>query len=138
MTDSRRQHRLLSLLRGSRGRQLALLLVGTLLLCHGVFGVLHLCSTPTTTPTHQTHEHPSIADETVAGHEHPVCHLTGAEYFVVLFTTFLGLVLGLLLKGARLWSRATSLKLSEPSLSLLVSHPPRGPTNLPVLQVFRL
>ena len=137
MTGSRRQHRLLSLLRGSKGRQLALLLVGTLLLCHGAFGVLHLCSTPTA-PTHQTHEHPSFSDETVVGHEHPVCHLTGAEYFVVLFTTFLGLVLGLLLKGARLWCRATSLNLFKPYLPLLVSHPPRGPTKPPVLQVFRL
>lgn len=137
MTGSRRQHRLLSLLRGSKGRQLALLLVGTLLLCHGVFGVLHLCSTPTA-PTHQTHEHPSFSDETVVGHEHPVCHLTGAEYFVVLFTALLGLVLGLLLKGARLWCRATSLNLFKPSLPLLVSHPPRGPTKPPVLQVFRL
>jgi hypothetical protein len=128
----------LSLLRGSRGRQLALLLVGTLLLCHGVLGVLHLCSTPTA-PTHQTHEHPSIAEETVAGHDHPVCHLMGAEYFAVLFTAFLGLVLGLLLKSARLWGRVASFRPSKPYLPpLLVSHPPRGPTNLPVLQVFRL
>ena len=136
MTGSRRQHALLSLLRGSKGRQLALLLVGTMLLCHGVLGVLHLCSTPTAT-THQTHEHPSFADETVAGHEHPVCHLTGAEYFVVFFTAFLGLVLGLLLKGARLWGRV-AFRPSRLYLQPLVSHPPRGPTNLPVLQVFRL
>ena len=127
----------MSLLRGSIGRQLALLLVGTLLLCHGVFGALHLCST-LTAPTHQTHEHPSFADETVAGHDHQVCHLTGTEYFVVLFTAFLGLVLGLLLKGSRLWGRVASLKLSKPYLPPLVSHPPRGPTKLPILQVFRL
>ena len=139
MTGSRRQHRLLSLLRGSKGRQLlALLLVGTLLLCHGVLGVLHLCSTPTIAPTHQTHEHPSFEDATLIGHDHPMCHLAGAEYFVVLFTVFLGLVLGLLLKGARLWGRVASLRTSKPYLSPLVSHPPRGPTNLPVLQVFRL
>jgi len=137
VTGSRGQHRLLSLLRGSIGRQLALLLVATLLLCHGVFGVLHLCSTPTA-PTHQTHEHPSFADETVAGHDHPVCHLTGAEYFVVFFTAFLGLVLGLLLKGARLWGRIASFGPSKPYLPPLISHPPRGPTKLPVLQVFRL
>jgi hypothetical protein len=137
VTGSRRQHRLLSLLRGSRGRLLALLLVGTLLLCHGAFGVLHLCSTHAA-PTHQTHEHPSFADETVVGHEHPLCHLTGGEYFAVLFTAFLGLVLGLLLKGARWWGRVTSFRLSEPYLPPLVSHPPRGPTKPPVLQVFRL
>ena len=135
MTGSRKQHKLLSLLRGSKGRHLALLLVGTLLLCHGVFGILHLCSTATA-PMHQTHEHPSFADETVAGHEHPMCHLTGAEYFVVFFTAFLGLVLELL-KGARLWGRV-AFRPSRLYLQPLVSHPPRGPTNLPVLQVFRL
>ena len=127
----------MSLLRGSKGRQLALLLVGTLLLCHGVFGILHLCST-STAPMHQTHEHPSFTDKTVVGHEHPVCHLTGAEYFAVLFMAFLGLVLGLLLKGARLWGTFAALRPSKPYLPPLVSHPPRGPTNLPVLQVFRL
>jgi len=138
VTGSRRQHTLLSLLRGSKGRQLALLLVGTMLLCHGIYGVLHLCSTPTA-HVHQTHEHPSFADGTAAGHDHPECHLTGAEYFAVLFTAFLGLVLGLLLKGARLWwGRVASFRLSKPYLPPLISHPPRGPTNLPVLQVFRL
>jgi hypothetical protein len=137
VTGSRRQHRLLSLLRGSRGRLLALLLVGTLLLCHGAFGALHLCSTHAV-PTHQSHELPSFADETVVGHEHPLCHLTGGEYFAVLLTAFLGLVLGLLLKDARLKGRVTSFRLSEPYLPLLLSHPPRGPTRLPVLQVFRL
>jgi len=127
----------LSLLRGSKGRHLALLLVGAILLCHGVLGVLHLCST-STVPVHQTHEHPSFTDETVAGHDHPVCHLTGAEYFAVLYTAFLGLLFGLLLKGARLWGRVASFRTSKPSLPSLVAHPPRGPTNLPVLQVFRL
>ena len=138
MTGSRTQHKLVSLLRGSIGKQLALLLVGTLLLCHGAFGALHLCSTATTAPIHQTHEHPSFADETAAGHDHPVCHLTGAEYFVVLFTAFLGLVLGLLLKDARLWARVTSFGPSKSHLISLISHPPRGPTTFPVLQVFRL
>ena len=136
MTGSRRQHRLLSLLRGSKGRQLALLLVGAILLCHGVFGILHLCST-STAPMHQTHEHPSFTDGTAAGHDHPLCH-TGTEYFAVLFTAFLGLVLGLLLKGARLRDWVASFRPSKFYLPPLVSHPPRGPTNLPVLQVFRL
>jgi hypothetical protein len=137
VTGSRRQHRLLSLLRGSKGRQLAILLVGAILLCHGVLGVLHLCST-STVPVHQTHEHPSFTDETAAGHDHPVCHLTGTEYFAVLYTAFLGLLFGLLLKGARLWGRVASFRPSKPYLPPLVAHPPRGPTNLPVLQVFRL
>ncbi len=86
---------------------------------------------------HQSHEHLSFADETGAGREHPVCHV-GAEYFAVLLTAFLGLVLRLLLKRARLWGRVISLKLSEPYLPPYVFHPPRGLTNLPILQVFRL
>jgi hypothetical protein len=137
VTGSSKQHSRSSLLRESRGRLLALLLVGTLLLCHGVFGVLHLCSAHAV-PTHQTHEHLSFADEMVVGHEHPSCHLTGAEYFAVLLTTFLGLALGLLLKGVRMWGRISAFRVSQCCLPPLVSHPPRGPTTLPVLQVFRL
>ena len=116
---------------------LALLLVGTLLLCHGVFGVLHLCSSPSE-PVHQAHEHASPVHKAIETHEHSSCHLTGAEYFAILFTAFLGLIVGLLLKGARLWDRATSLRPSKPYLPLFVSHPPRGPTKPPVLQVFQL
>lgn len=121
----------------SRGRLWALLLVGTLLLCHGVFGAMHLCSTPMAS-THQAHEHSSSADETVGGHEHLPCHLAGAEYFAVLLTAFLGLVLGLLLEGARLWSRVTTSRIYELFFPAATFHPPRGPTTLPVLQVFRL
>jgi hypothetical protein len=136
VTNSSGQHVRSSLLRESRVRLLAFLLVGTLLLCHGVFGVSHLCST-FTAPTHQTHEHPTFADETVGGHEHPSCHLTGAEYFAVLLTAFLGLLLGLLLSSTRLWGRVTAplcfVRLSYP----LVLPPPRGPT-APLIQVFRL
>ena len=137
MTGTSRQQGRLTLLGGPRGRALALLLVATLLLCHGVFGVLHLCSTPTAS-THQTHEHPSFSGETGVGHEHPSCHLTGAEYVAVLLTALLGLILGLLLKGARTWSRISAPRPFEPYLPPLVSHPLRGPTKPPVLQVFRL
>ena len=73
----------------------------------------------------------------MGGHEHPSCHLTGAEYFAVLLTAFLGLVLGLLLSSARLWGRVTAplcfVRLSYP----LVLPPPRGPT-ASLMQVFRL
>jgi len=138
VTCSSRQYSSSTLLRGSRGRVLALLLVGTLLLCHGAFGVLHLCPTPTA-HTHQTDEHTSFADETVIGHEQQVCHLTGAEYFAVLFTALTGLVLGMLLKGARSWSHITSFRLSERCLPSFFFHPPQGgPLKLPILQVFRL
>jgi hypothetical protein len=122
----------------SRGRVLALLLVGTLLLCHGVFGVVHLCSTPTA-HTHQTHEHTSFADETVIDHEQQVSHLTGAEYFAVLFTALAGLVLGMLVKGARSWSHIASFRSSERHLPPFFFHSQRGgPLKLPILQVFRL
>ena len=140
MTGSRRQHRLLSLLRGPKGRQLlALLLVGTLLLCHGVFGVLHLCPSSHASASHG-HEHHSPADTGTVDHEHAVCHLMdAAHYFAVFLVAILGLVLGLLLRGARLWGSVTTplafyfYRRLRPS----ISHPPRGPT-LPVLQVFRL
>ncbi len=138
MTGSRRQHRLLSLLRGPKGRQLlALLLVGTLLLCHGVFGALHLCSAPLApTTTHQGHEYPPSAEKEMGAHGHPACHVA-ADYFAVLLTAFLGLILALLMKGARPWnSVAASLNLRCRFRSLIL-HPPRGPTP-PVIQVFRL
>ncbi len=137
MTGSRRQHRLLSLLRGSRGRLLALLLVGTLLLCHGVFGVMHLCSASHASTSHG-HEHHSPTDAGAGVQEHVACHLMDvAHYFAVFLAALLGLVLWLLLKGARLWGRVTAPLVFYRRLRPPVFHPPRGPT-LPVLQVFRL
>ena len=69
-----------------------------------------------------------------------MCHLMdAAHYFAVFLVAILGLVLGLLLRGARLWGSVTTplafyfYRRLRPS----ISHPPRGPT-LPVLQVFRL
>lgn len=68
-----------------------------------------------------------------------VCHLMEvAHYFAVFLAAILGLVLWLLLKGARLWGRgATPFVFGLLRLRSPVLHPPRGPT-LPVLQVFRL
>jgi len=138
VTGTSRQHGWLRLLRGPRGRLLALLLVGSLLLCHGVFGILHLCS-DSSAPIHQDHEHLPLIDGAVGAHEHPSCHLTGAEYFAALLTTFLGLILGLLLKGVRLYRAIIAApRPSDPYSPLVIFHPPRGPTTLPILQVFRL
>ena len=136
MTGSR--HSRSSLLRRSSGRLLVLLLVGTLLLCHGVLGAVHLCSAPTV-PVHQDHEHPSSVgqEEGMAAHGHLVCH-AAAGYFAVLFTAFLGLVLGLLLKGARSWVSVSAPLIFGRRFAPVVLHPARGPTTLPVLQVFRL
>src|SRR5215216_5264713 len=125
-----------SLLGWPRGRLLALLLVGALLLCHGVFGVLHRCSDPSM-PMHQDHEHLSFMEKGTSTHEHTPCHAAGAEYFAVLFAAFLGLVLGLLLTGTRLWASLAAPLTAGRRFAPLVFHPPRGPT-LPVLQVFRL
>jgi hypothetical protein len=120
-----------------KSKRLSLLLVVALLLCHGVFGALHLCSTPPV-PTHQDHEHASFVDEVLDAHEHTACHLTGVDYFAVLFGSFLGLILGLLLKGVRSWVDAIApLIIVGSRFTPVVVHPRREPT-LTVLQVFRM
>jgi hypothetical protein len=120
----------------SRSTFLTLLLVGALLLCHGVFGVAHLCPA-SKVPGYHEHEHPTSTDTGMAAHEHATCHLVGTEYFAVIFATFLGLILGLLFKGARLWDGVSLSFVSGRRLRPSVLHPPRGPT-LPLLQVLRL
>jgi hypothetical protein len=122
----------------SRNVLLALLLAGTLLLCHGVFGALHLCSASQASASH-AHEHNSPMDAGAGvQEEHAVCHLMDvAHYFAVFLAAILGLVLWLLLKGARLWGRVSAPFVFGLRLRPPVFHPPRGPT-LPVLQVFRL
>src|SRR5918998_4322103 len=85
----------------SRRGLVALLLVGTLLLCHGVFGAMHLCSYSHASASH-VHEHHSppadAGDPADAGagvqEEHAVCHLMDvAHYFAVFLAAILGLVL---------------------------------------------
>ena len=78
-----------------------------------------------------------LAGNGVVDHEQPVCHLGGgADYFTVLLASFLGLALGLLLKG--IWPyKVTAPFTSGRRLYAFVMHPPRGLT-APVLQVFRL
>lgn len=123
-----------SLLGKPRGRLLALLLVGAILVCHGVFGALHLCSSPQT-HLHQEHVHPAVEEGMGAHDEDSSCHALGADYFAVLLTAFL--VLGLLLEGARSWISVVAPSTVGRRFTPVVLHPPRGPT-LPVLQVFRL
>jgi hypothetical protein len=119
-----------------RGRFLAILLVGALLLCHGLFGVAHLCPA-SKIPGYHEHEHPASTDTGMAAHEHVTCHLVGTEYFAVIFATLLGLILGLLFKGARLWDGVSLSFVSGRRLRPSILHLPRGPT-LPLLQVLRL
>ena len=68
-----------------------------------------------------------------------MCHLMDAAhyFFAVFLMAFLGLVLGLLLRGARLWGSVSAPLAFYRRLGPSISHLPRGPT-LPVLQVFRL
>jgi hypothetical protein len=128
---------------GARIRILALLLVGALLLCHGVFGALHLCSVPPAGAAahHAGHQHaPSGAG--TSSHEHHTCHLMhAATYYAVLLTALLGLALGfLLITGLRLW-RGITVPTSAVfrRCRLAVLYPPRGPTASPIrLQVLRL
>ena len=129
------------LLISRRVRLATLCLVGALLLCHGIFGVLHLCSTghAASANSHLTHEHHASPEAGANTTEHPVCHpMHAGDYYAVFLAVFLGLVFGLLLlKGTRLWSTSTVSATVYRCFRPPVLHFPRGPT-LPVLQVFRL
>src|SRR3712207_522206 len=86
-------------------RQLSVLLVGTLLLCHGALGALHLvCCPPSQCASDAEHaaEHQPAAGAAGDAHEHPAGHHgTSTEYFAVV-VSLLGLLLRLLPKGAPL------------------------------------
>ena len=130
------------LVSGKVVRLAILCLVGALLLCHGVFGALHLCSTTehaASADSHLTHDRHASSEAGANTNEHPVCHLLhAAAYYAVFLAAFLWLVFGLLLlKGARLWSTSTAPAASLRRFGPVVLHLPRGPT-LPVLQMFRL
>src|SRR5918998_2812484 len=116
-------------------RQLSLLLVGTLLLCHGVFGALHLVCYPPECVGDV--EHAAAAGGAGDAHEHPAGHETSTGYFAVLVVGLLVLLLGLLLKGTPL-----VVGLSMPWTAVLrrlpvALRPPLTPTPIN-LQVFRL
>jgi hypothetical protein len=118
-------------------RQLSVLLVGTLLFCHGVFGSLHLlCHPPQCAGGAEYAAEHQAAAGTSDAHEHPAGHGTSPGYFAVL-VGLLGLLLGLLPKGAplriRLEARWPVVLHRVPA----VLRPPPTPTPL-ILQVFRL
>ena len=124
-------------------RHLSVLLIGTLLLCHGVFGALHLICYPPQCVGDSAHtaEHQTVVSAVGDTHEHPAEHGTShgssTEYFAVLAVGFLGLLLGLLPKSAplriKLDARWPVVLRQLPA----VLHPPPTPTPL-TLQVFRL
>lgn len=117
---------------------LPVLLAGALLLCHGVFGALHLvCDTPRCAGAQHAAEYrPAQAGAAADAHEHPAGHEAGTEYFAVV-AGLLGLLLGLLPKGApvRVGMRARRAHVLRRASA--VFRPARAPT-LPTLQVFRL
>jgi hypothetical protein len=88
-------------------RQLSMLLIGTLLLCHGLFGALHLVrySPECVGDAEHAAQHQAATGAVSGAHEHPADHGTSTGYFAVL-VGLLGLLLGLLPKGAPLRSHS--------------------------------
>jgi hypothetical protein len=128
--------------RPTSDRLLALLAIWALLLCHGVFGALHLIPDPVLQPIaageHATTHQPSHAHGVTAPYEHPASHHTDTEYFAVLLGTLLGaLYLWLLLRNDRRRDGISTVRRFVSSPPATFSNLPRGPT-LPFLQVLRL
>ena len=133
------------LLRPAYGRFLPLLLAGALLLCHGLFGALHLAPDPPTYSSlagghgvghgvgHAAEGHDG------AGHgEQPAQHDPDVGYFAVLLVSLLGAVALRLLRHVP--RRAGTLLAPRNSAGYLphkLLARSRGPTP-PLLQVFRL
>ncbi len=121
-------------------RHLSVLLIGTILLCHGVFGALHLVCDPLEWcigGAQHSAEHQTSAGAGDA-HEHPTGHDVSTAYFAVVALGLLGLILKLLPKcaaGLRISHAARWPAALGPVPA--VSHPPPIPTPIN-LQVFRL
>jgi hypothetical protein len=117
--------------------QLSVLLVGTLLFCHGVFGAVHLiCYSPQCA---DDAEHAAEHQAGAAGgaHEHSADHGTSTGYFAVLVVGLLGLLLRLLAKRAPLRINLTAHWPVVLRRVPAVLRPPPTPAPL-TLQVFRL
>jgi hypothetical protein len=120
-------------------KKLSVLLAGAVLLCHGVFGALHLvCDFPACAgAAEHAAEHEPATGTAGNSHEHPAGHGAGAEYFAVI-AGLLSLLLTLLPKcaaGLRIWlgTRWPAVLRRVPA----VLCPPPTPTP-PILHVFRL
>jgi hypothetical protein len=120
-------------------RQLSVPLIGTLLLCHGVFGALHLVCYPPQCAGNAEHaaEHQAAAGAGSDTHEHSADHGTSTGYFAVLFVALLGLLLGSLPKGTPLRITLDARWTADFRRVSAVYRPPPTPTPL-TLQVFRL
>jgi hypothetical protein len=118
-------------------RPLSLLLVVTLLLCHGAFGGLHMVCFLPECVDHGKHAamHQPATGGLGDAHEHPASHETSTGYFAVL-VGLLGLLLKLLLKIAPSRVRVGVLRAAAiPRLTTVFRPPSPKPSNL---QVFRL
>jgi hypothetical protein len=121
-------------------KRLSVLLAGAVLLCHGVFGALHLVCDPLEWcigGAQHSAEHQTAAGAGDA-HEHPTGHDVSTAYFAVVALGLLGLILRLLPKcaaGLRIWlgTRWPAVLRRMPA----VLRPPPTPA-LPVVQAFRL
>ena len=121
-------------------KKLSVLLAGAVLLCHGVFGALHLVCDPLewcAGGAQHAAEHQTAAGA-VDAHEHPTGHDVSTPYFAVVALGLLALILRLLPKcaaGLRIWlgTRWPAVLRRVPAML----RPPPTPT-LPVLEVFRL
>jgi hypothetical protein len=89
-------------------KRLSVLLIGTILLCHGVFGALHLVCDPLEWcigSAQHSAQHQTSAGEGEA-HEHPTGHGGSTAYFAVVALGLVILILRLLPKcaaGLRIW-----------------------------------
>jgi hypothetical protein len=120
-------------------KKLSVLLAGAVLLCHGVFGALHLVCDPLEWCIGAQHsaEHQSRSGAGHA-HEHPTGHDVSTAYFAVVALGLLVLILRLLPKGSaglRIWLGTLWPEVLRRVLAVL--RPPPTPA-LPVLQAFRL
>jgi hypothetical protein len=115
--------------RSTRERLLTLLLVGSLLLCHGAFGSLHQLKGPMLSnhPEHSSHH-----EERGPADGHPVGE---HDYAAALFALLLGMVYALLRGEGRDVFPAPRRTGSLPTTRVL--HLPRGP-GPPLSQVYRL
>jgi hypothetical protein len=120
--------------------KLSVLLAGAVLLCHGVFGALHLVCDPLERcagGAQHSAEHQTAAGA-VDAHEHPTGHDVSTAYFAVVALGLLVLILRQLPKcvaGLRIWLGRRWPAVLRRVLAVL--RPPPTPA-LPVLQVFRL
>src|SRR5215217_5277407 len=120
-------------------RHLSVLLIGTLLLCHGVFGALHLICYPPQCVGDSGHtaEHQTVVSAVGDTHEHPADHGSSTGYFAVLAFSLLALLLGSNLEHSPLRITPDARWPSVLHRVPAVLRPPPTPTSL-TLQVFRL